>query len=619
MLDPQLVARIRALPVFAQMPPYMHERLARISKVTRYEAGALVFKQWEVARGFYLVLSGQGQLVQQAADGSRRVLAVVNPGQYFNEAALTQELVEQASFITTQPSIILTISRADYAQMPTTPPKVMAPPAPQAPPPQPAPVQPQQPQRPIQPAPVPTVRPVAQPGQPQPAPQPANASRQPITPNVPARTPAAAPSKDEKQPWLNPGERLLMRTHRHWWHAARAMWLPALIGIGLLVAALFIDVAMLRLVLIGLALVIPGGFIFYLYAEWRNDWLLITDQRVLHVEQNILRFTYATEEVGLASIQSVKAALPPIDPMARLLRYGDIAIRTAGAAGNILMDTVPHPERIKDYIFRQSEIAKRAAGLDPSMQDDDIERDAFGEGNTDPGRAAGPVGFLTMQFTNTRGETVYRRHWSIWLRGVTLPLMIIFGGLFVVLFGQALDFLAGAGPISIIGGVFAILVGMVWFWVADWDWRNDLYIIGDTVVTLLERRPFYLQYNEDQILLASVHNIEAVTAGLFRSLFDYGDVSLLLIGDEAPKVFRDVPSPIQVREELSRRQRVAAELARQEEDARNYEAILERMRGELLAGQGNTAQAAQPPQPQRPPLTASPPNTQRPTLPRRRV
>jgi hypothetical protein len=309
------------------------------------------------------------------------------------------------------------------------------------------------------------------------------------------------------------------------------------------------------------------------------------------------------------------------------LRYGNIEIRTAGSAGNIVMDMVPNPQNVKEYIFHQTALARRAAGLSSDVQDGEEETtpDAFSEANTDPGRAVEGGGFLSMKFTNGRGETVYRRHWSLWLRGVFLPMVIIFCGLFVVMFGQSLTFLADAGILATIGGVVAMLIGVIWFWLADWDWRNDLYIISDTVITLLNRSPLYLQYNEDQVLLSKVHNIEAVTVGLFRSLLDYGDVNVLLLGDEAPKVFRDVPSPVQVREEISRRQRVAAELAREDEERRNFEAMMERMQARgmvtpTLTAQPQTAQQVTPSQPSAPQTPNRPVNTpQRPTLPRRRV
>lgn len=626
MLDPQIVARLRSLPVFATMPPYMHERLARIAKVQHYPVGGVVFKQWDISRGFYLLLSGQGQLVQQTPDGSRRVLAVVNTGQYFNEAALSQELVEQASFVLTQEGYVLSISRTDYAAMPTTPPKVQ--------PQQPPATAPAQPTKQLQPSQSPQqTTPSIQRPQPSPAAQPQPAPRRPATPEVsslPVPTPTGDPNALKKYPWLNPGEHIQLMTRRHWWHAVRMMWLPALFFLALLIPVVMVDSSALRLVLIGAAVFLPGGVLVYLFIDWGNDWLIITDKRVLRVEQQIIRFSVMTQEVGLLSVQSIKAALPPIDPMARVLRYGNVDIRTAGAAGNIKMDMVPNPQNIKAYIFRQTELARRAAGLSPDMDDgEELTPEAFGEANTDPGHAVSGGGFLSMKFTNARGETVYRRHWSIWFRGVSLPLMLIFAGLFVVLFGQALTFLEGAGILATIGGVVAILLGVVWFWLADWDWRNDLYIISDTVITLLNRSPLYLQYNEDQVLLSKVHNIEAVTVGLFRSLLDYGDVNILLLGDEAPKVFRDVPSPVQVREEISRRQRVAAEIARDEEERRNFEAMMERMqaKGVQIPNMNQVAQPQVAPQPAPTPAQPTVPQTpnrpvntpQRPTIPRRRV
>ena len=124
------------------------------------------------------------------------------------------------------------------------------------------------------------------------------------------------------------------------------------------------------------------------------------------------------------------------------------------------------------------------------------------------------TGFYLLEFGS------FGRHAMLHAAIEYYSFIALVGGLFVVLFGQALTFLQGAGILATIGGVVAILIGVVWFWLADWDWRNDLYIISDTVITLLNRSPLYLQYNEDQVLLSKIHNIEAVTVGLFSSLLD---------------------------------------------------------------------------------------------------
>lgn len=622
MLDPQLLATLRSLPLFAGLPPAQLERLARITRVSRYDPGAAVFRQWEVARGFYMVLSGHGQLIQQGTDGGQRLLADVVPNQYFNEAALVTELVEQATFFITAPSLVLHIARADYLKNfgPTLPMiKNQVP--------QPAGFVPPAGRNDVPPPPSPSGRaavPPAQSGQP-----PASAVSREAPVSV-SRQPARNAPK-----WLNPGETILLQTRRHWWAAFRNIWLPILFFAGMMVAALLIDSTLAKVFLALLAFIVPGGMILYFILDWRNDWLVITDERILRVEQIVARFSLQTNEVGLLSVQGVSASLPAGDPISRVLRYGNVVISTAGSAGNITMDFVPNPSRIKDYIFRQREIRMRAeqngnnnVPRTPDSQNGQIDTPEAFPSDQDGRRsvAFSGGGLFSMRYVNQKGDIVYRRHLIVWARKIFWPLvaMMICGVL--LLFGARIEAIRDAGVVAQVIAIGGIVVSFVWLYLADWDWRNDLYIIGDGVVTILHRSPFLLQFREDQVLIQRIHNIEAETTGLLRSLLDYGDVRVLLLGDDKPKVFRDVPGPVGVREEISRRQRVAAEEARLEEEQRQLDAVVERMKQQGMIPPANTAAlpnpAQQPTAPGQVPPGAEyrpPVQPQRPPIPRRRA
>lgn len=635
MLDPQLLATLQRLPIFAGMPPQQLERIARIARVARLDPGAVVFRQWDVARGFYMLLSGSGQLIQQGADGGQRLLSTVMPNQYFNEAALTDEMVEQASFVITGPSLLLHIARADYLQLPTV--SAQAPAVTAAQPP------------------AASTRPAAsfqtQPAVPQPtmpnSPTPAGASQataysQRQTSSTP--NPASSPQLSNRPKWLNPGESILLQSRRHWWVVIRNLVLPALVFGLFMVGVIVAQTPFLRLIVGGAAVLIAGGWALYAFFDWRNDWLVITDERVLRVEQQVARFSIQTQEVGLLSVQAVSATLRPGDPMARVFRYGDVIISTAGSAGNVKMDFVPNPGRVKDYVFRQREIKMRSSGYAASGQqpvtpaaqasgEQAEDPEAFPREN-DPSHSSPPIsggGLFAMRYVNAHGEMVYRRHLVIWARKIFFPLLAMGLCVLMLMFGSNIAALANLGAIANLGAVVGIGFSLIWLYLADWDWRNDLYIIGDTVLTLLYRSPLLLQFREDQVLIQRIHNIEAETTGLLRSLLDYGDVRVLLLGDEAPKVFRDVPSPVGVREEISRRQRLASESARKAEEQRQLDAVMARMQEQMQA-QG-LVQPGSPALPnpsgllppaqfgQTPPASpySAPVQPQRPPIPRRRV
>ena len=125
----------------------------------------------------------------------------------------------------------------------------------------------------------------------------------------------------------------------------------------------------------------------------------------------------------------------------------------------------------------------------------------------------------------------------------------------------------------------------------DWDWRNDLYIISDDTITLVHKRPFFLQSLRDQILVERIDNVESLTRGIFAALMKYGDVRMSLVGADEPKMFHRVSNPQAIQQEISRRQHNKAE-RRAKYDAMQQRQIL----GEYLdsVNGGNVIQNSSP-------------------------
>jgi hypothetical protein len=95
----------------------------------------------------------------------------------------------------------------------------------------------------------------------------------------------------------------------------------------------------------------------------------------------------------------------------------------------------------------------------------------------------------------------------------------------------------------------------LWFYLADWDWRHDMYMITDDKIEIIHRRPLWLQNENDQILLSRVDNVTSDRHGVIQSLFNYGNVTISLIGSQEgeAKRFRFVPTPQVIQAEITRR------------------------------------------------------------------
>ena len=560
-------SHIRKLPLFQRLTPGQLAEIANAFQVLRFEPGETVFQQGQPSQGMFVFVSGRGVLAQVGSDGVERPVGAVGENEQVNETALFVDGLENASLRVAEPSIVLFLSRHRLAQVMAHHPDIAA-----------------------------TLQ-----GQ---------GSRFPDTP----RRLFQGQREDET---------IIARLRYHWWSMGRRVWLALILAFVSLALGVASQSAALALGMMGLAVIIFGGFILYAYFEWRNDYIIVTDQRVVRVEDTILTFQNVISEIPIGNILEVNTVISPTDPFARIFNYGTVTIRTAGEAGIMKLDFMPRPFELQTMIFqsrdryREMQAARTRtsirAELDRSLGQ---PTGAFAAGSSQPTSATprqqqnpsllALILPLQMKFTNAQGETVYRKHWTSWLRHVFLPGLMILAGviLFVVAFLRP-DALPGLGAITLPLAFFVMLVGGIWFYIADWDWRNDMYIVGDETITLIHKRPLWLQNQVDKILVSQVDNVESVVSGLFSSLFNVGDVVISLVGaaESSTKVFRSVSNPREVQAEISRRQARARMLREEAEANRQRQLIAEYLSvyHENIAPRLDNAQAQPPSQPPAPP------------------
>jgi uncharacterized membrane protein YdbT with pleckstrin-like domain len=499
-------ANIRMLPLFAKLPPQYLTWAREAMRVMRFEPGEAIFQQGEEAAGLYLFLSGSARLIQRDSSGRNRVIGQINANQYINESALFRRGTETATLETVQQANVLFVSRQRLWRVVSYHPEMK--------------------------------------------------DYLPV-PEEALRT----QQRERIFQGQRDSEEVLLDTRRHWWAFVRQGWFPGLLALALLIASGVSPVAGLSLVLGGLGIILPGAIMIYLYLEWRNDHIIVTDQRVIRIERVIHNLQEQRSEVPLTSIQQINADIVTSDPFSRLFNYGTVDIRTAGDAGNLSLTLMPRPNATQDLIFenrnRYREQAERERKNTIRAEVDKVLTQG-GDRVPDPQPAVRetahithtPHGLLPMKFTNAKGATVYRKHVFHWARHVFLPVVILIGALIFFFFAGEL------GAIGYVIDIALFIVGGLWFWWADWDWRNDMYIVGDEMIQIIHKRPLFLQNEDDQILLDRVDNVTATRNGLIPTLFNYGIVRIALVGGDRgdEKYFRAVPSPAEVQEEITRRQ-----------------------------------------------------------------
>ena len=395
-------------------------------------------------------------------------------------------------------------------------------------------------------------------------------------------------------------ETVLVDTRRHVWAFLRTAWLPIVLLTAMWLAATQVQAQTLQLGLLGLSLLLPGVALVYFYLEWRNDSVIVTDQRIIRINRTILTMQRQIAQVGMESVHEINFEIPSGDIFARLLRYGTVIVKTAGAQGNLQLDLMPQPERLQQLVLATRKgYDEQQAQRHGKMVRAEMQRWLAGESTDDEFRAQetsnqpprpvrGSNGYLSARIEMSNGDIVYRKHISVWLRHTIIPLAVIFASLAALV----LTFALVAPEMRVVTfsiAMAALLIGSLAYYWLDWDWRNDIYVISDDTITLVHKRPFFLQNLRDQILVERIDNVESSMSGFVSALLKIGDVRMSLVGADEPKLFTRVHKPAQIQQEISRRQHNKAR-RRARYDAMQQRQIL----GEYLAVANGAGSPANP-------------------------
>ena len=522
---------LAGVPLFAELSPSQRQKVSRAMQQRSYRPGEVIVAQSQPATGLVLLASGQASLFHAEADGSQTPLATLAAGQHLNQDALFQAAAQPANLRAIQPCIVYELTRAAFAQLLTQEPDIR-------------------------------VRIVDK------------TEVDAGDANAAAINPSFAEQRQD--------EEILIRTHRHFWSFMRSAWLPLLLLPAMWLAAALVEAQAISLGLLALSAALPGFGLLYFFLEWRNDSVIVTDQRVIRITRTILTLHRQVTQVGMESIHEINFDIPAYDPFARLFRYGTVIVKTAGAQGNLELPFMPRPQRFQQLIMEDRQyFEQRQAQRHHKLVREEMQRWLAGEADQaqnqtqhdgPPYRLPGSRGYLCTKIEMSNGDKVYRKHISVWAQHTALPILTIMVG--IAALGLTFTLVSPEARIlTFPAGMVALLAGCLAYYWLDWDWRNDVYIISDDTITLVRKRPFFLQNIRDQILVERIDNVESVSTGLFAALFKYGDVNMSLIGADEPKRFVKVARPRAIQQEISRRQHNKAQ-RRAQYDARQQQQIL---------------------------------------------
>ena len=550
MPDRYVETHIRPIPMFQQLRPAELDYVLRAFQVLRFGAGETVVVEGNETQGLFVITEGEGVLLQRGPNGEQQRTGELQAGAVLDRGALFASRTETATLRMTRPSTVLFLSRK---RMQTV------------------------------------------------------LSRYPQVREQLGRSDVGTTAQPKRK--LNPydlradhnigsiqraDEEVLLVRRRHPWVFIRRGWWSLMILVMFSVAAFYLTALGLTLALLtaGSGFVLAAMAMTYFYLEWRNDSIVVTDSRVIRIERVIPTFSVNINEIPLDRVQEVNTELPQGDIFARIFQYGDLELKNASDAGDMILDAIPNPDEVQDIIFnRRSQWAEDHDENRRNAIRADIEKylglgedDKVSKSDAMPNEASVPQSpvvsnFWTslsparMRYTNVDGDVVYRKHVTVWMRNVIAPFTVIVGA--VVVF--VVSTISNIGLIGFPTAALLFVFGALWFWWSDWDWRNDLYIVGNDRVTLIHRRPLWLQNEVDQVLLNRIDNVVSETEGIIDAMFQRGNVRISLVGEglDRAKIFHNVHRPHDIQAELSRRQAHTKVEQQQQEQNAQEQAIKE--------------------------------------------
>jgi membrane protein YdbS with pleckstrin-like domain len=340
------------------------------------------------------------------------------------------------------------------------------------------------------------------------------------------------------------------------------------------------------------ALVVTAIPALYFYIDWKDDFYMITDRKVLSRQRDIL--LYETKNIiPYNAVQSVTKKIP--DTLAAVFQYGDINIRTY--TGVLTLKSIAHPEvvisLISDIRTRQSiiqeqysreenmlEMRKRLGLEQPAGNSTDngntSDSSEIDLAEDDSFRLINSLFQSLFQLRVVKGDEVtYRKHWLILLDEskfyYAVWTLITIGLVYSLLAFAFINFPLLPWPVIISLAVAWLVFSAILAYRFE-DWRNDRFVLTNRVIMDLDKKPFGKE-NRRTAPLERIQAVEYKREGILHILFNFGTV-YIRVGDQQ-FTFDEVANPFAVQQEITGRLNQAKDRDRRNEINRERDTILD--------------------------------------------
>jgi membrane protein YdbS with pleckstrin-like domain len=546
----QIVERLRGVPLFSGVDDFHLQRIADIAEERLVVPNAVLSRQAELGATFFVIDSGEAEVLHVDPQGFRRPVGMLHPGDSYGVTSLFLGEPRDATVEAKTTMRVWAIQRLAFQDLLLNYPGLR------------------------------------------------DELRIPETIRQKLRAP--------RYPWLQPGEVVVYHTKRHWVVFVSKMAPGTLLMLIYAVGLLWFLVARQAsstwvAILLLPALIVYLGYLGWQWVDWQNDYFAVSTQRVTHREQ--VAFIYESRhEAPLEQVQNTNVVLGPIGS---LLGFGDLTITTAATRGQMLFTTIPNPFDMQTAINAQID---RVLAVRRAVQRRLIRQDLATHINVPlPETTEAPVvtgglvidpdapvvvsqprlarlmrwltytGFIPHTRIEENNTITWRKHWIFLARRLVLPsIVIVVAGLLtgLGLFGIPQQ-LVSSVPYYLAFPLITTLAAVAWFWWESTDWANDLYIVTPDRIIDIEKKPLFFSEQRREANLGVIQDVDSNIPDPVARLFDYGDVIVKTAGAGGDFTFEEVGNPRDVQREIFARMSQYKARQREEEEARRRREMAE--------------------------------------------
>lgn len=380
----------------------------------------------------------------------------------------------------------------------------------------------------------------------------------------------------KRYPWLGSGEVVLLDKRRHWLILLQKLipWMVATVILGLLVLGIYLTVGTTDGFwwVTGVSGVIWLGMLWWGAEDYRNDFLVVTNQRVVQQDKVIL----INERRRAAPLDQIQNIDVTAGFFGNVLKYGRLIIHTASKAGDIVFDFAPAPESMRSTIMRQMGQRRTGYQAQGKMEIQNMLEARLGIKlslpervvQTSPSGTAQAATWWMRWWLRLRSlwavqpdvwvdqeQVVWRKHWAVLLTKMLTPITLVF--LAVILgvggFSPAIREVLAIFDAIELTAAFIGLAGILWTGWVFADWRNDTYELSNTSIVDIEKMPLALSANRRVARLSEIQDIELDVPSPIHAILRFGNVKIRTAATEGLFTFDHVPDPQGVAEEIRRR------------------------------------------------------------------